>query len=325
MFRKLIVFIFTLAPPQISRMLQQVQMPMVFALFPILTEAPVILLTRTSLIQTLDARRRGGVVTVTLFTFAAIRKNGKELEANLAAQNVKYGMFPFLRLASLYDAYYRKIDLKQEKMGNAVKVDKPASVSILPDDSAKRGKLKMAAQQAEPWRSLSVKPLDSRISGLGSNAANEREGSSLPSEAETKQADGDNSQRRSKRSYRSRSEIDEDDGMGEDEAYVDRSMDEVTEDSKTKKKHSRHSRDNHKHESSSDDEYPSRSRHRHKHRKPSDRHELHNSSDNEREHHNKDVDYSKDKRSHHHRSKHVKYLDSADDEPHHDHRHRFIE
>lgn len=203
------------------------------------------------------------------------------------------------------------------------------------------------AQQAEPSRSLSVEPLDSGISGLGSNAAKEREGSSIPFEAETKQADDGNSERRSKRNYRSRSQRDEDYELEEEEDDEESSMEEVTEETKTEKKHSsrkrhdrhkhktrhsskdRHSRDKHKHESSSDDEYHSRSRHGHKHRKSSDRHELYDSSDNEREHrhrsnkHNKDIDYSKDKRSDHHRSrKHDKHLDSSDDEHHRHHRHR---
>ncbi|VYS70398.1 unnamed protein product [Arabidopsis thaliana] len=416
-----------------------------------------------------------------------IQKNGKELEATLVAQDVKYGMFPFLRPSSLYHAYYRKVlqeaeelksgdkgviirkeDVKQEKMGNAVKDSKHGFGSVLPDDSAKKEKLKMVSdkpkvelhnepfkpvqpqmrvnvdantaaailqaarrgirnpqlgiltgkpmdetsqtlgndvsypsskspdlakstgqslsgstaaseadsseaglskeqklkaerlkrakmfvaklkpdaqpvQQAEPSRSISVEPLDSGISGLGAKAAKERDSSSIPYVAESKLADDGNSERRSKRNYRSRSQRDEDGKMeqGEEE---ESSMDEVTEETKTDKKHScsrkrhkhktrysskdRHSRDKHKHESSSDDEYHSRSRHRHRHSKSSDRHELYDSSDNEGEHrhrsskHSKDVDYSKDKRSHHHRSrKHEKHRDSSDDEHHH-HRHR---
>ncbi|KAG7534290.1 SWAP/Surp superfamily [Arabidopsis thaliana x Arabidopsis arenosa] len=421
-----------------------------------------------------------------------IQKNGKELEATLVAQDVKNGMFPFLRPASVYHAYYRKVlqeaedlkscdkgvitrkeDVKQKKMGNAVKDGKHAFGSILPDDSAKKEKLKIVSdkpkvelhtepfkpvqpqirvnvdantaaailqaarrgirnpqlgilsgkpmdetsqslgndgsypsskspdlakstgqslpgstaasetdssevglskeqklkaerlkrakmfvaklkpdaqpvQQAEPSRSISVEPLDSGISGLGANAAKEREGSSIPSVAETKLADDGNSERRSKRNYRSRSQRDENVKMEQEEGEEEESsMDEVTEETKTDKKHSssrkrhnrhkhktqysskdRHSRDKHKHESSSDDEYHSRLRHRHRHSKSSDRHELYDSSDNEDEHrhrsskHNKDVDYSKDKRSHHHRSrKHDKHHDSSDDEHHH-HRHR---
>ncbi|KAJ0246168.1 DRY_EERY domain-containing protein [Hirschfeldia incana] len=413
-----------------------------------------------------------------------IQKNGKELEATLAAQDVKYGMFPFLRPASLYHAYYRKVlqeadelrsgnkgsftkkeDMKQEKMDSPVKDDKLAVGNVIQDDSAKREKQKMvcdkpktalqkesfkpvepqmrvnvdvntaaaileaarrgvrnpqlgilsgntsqslgndgsntsskppdlaksmgqlnsgsaaasgadsskaglskeqklkaerlkrakmfvamlkpgaqAAEQAEPSRSLSVEPLDS---GSGSNTAKEREGSSLPSEAETKQADDGNNERRSKRNYRSRSQRDEDDEMGVEEENEESSMEEVTEDTKIENKQSsskrhdrhkhktrhsskdRHSRDKHKHESSSDDEYHSRSRHRHKHRKSSDRHELYDSSDNEREHrhrsskHNKDGDYSKDKRSHRHKTrKHDKHIDSSDDEHQRHHRHR---
>ncbi|KFK27111.1 hypothetical protein AALP_AA8G335800 [Arabis alpina] len=413
-----------------------------------------------------------------------IQKNGKELEPTLAAQDVKYGMFPFLHPASLYHAYYRKVlqeaeelkssdkgditkmkEMKLEKMSTAVKDHEPAFGSVLPDDFAKKEKLKMVsdkpkieshkepfkpvepqmritvdvntaaailqaarrgirnpqlgilsgkpldetsfslgndgsntsskstgqlisgsavaseadsseaglskeqklkaerlkrakmfvamikpgaqpAQQAEPLRSLSVEPLDSRISGLGSNAAKEREGSSIPFEAETKQADDGNIERRSKRNYRSKSERDEHYKMDEEEEEEDEesSMEDVTEETKTEKKHSsrnqhdkhkhktrhsskdRYSRDKHKHESSSDDDYHSRSRHRHEHRKSSDRHELYNSSDNEREHrhrsnkHTKDVDYSKDKRSHHHRSR--THLDSSDDDHHRHHRHR---
>ncbi|KAF8081668.1 hypothetical protein N665_0871s0006 [Sinapis alba] len=197
-----------------------------------------------------------------------------------------------------------------------------------------------ASQQAESSRSLSVEPL---ASVSVPNAAKEIESSSLPSEAdETKQADDGNSERRSKRNYRSRSQRDED---GDNE---ESSMEEVTEDTKIEKKHSskkrhdrhkhktrhsskdRHSRDKHKHESSSDDEYHSRSRYRHKHRKSSDRHELYDSSDNECEHrhrsskHSKDTDYSKDKRSHHNKSRkhHDKHLGSSDDEHHRHHRHR---
>ncbi|CAN7122250.1 unnamed protein product [Brassica rapa subsp. narinosa] len=421
-----------------------------------------------------------------------IQKNGKELEATLAAQDVKYGMFPFLCPASLYHGYYRKVlqeaeelrscnrgdftkkeDMKQEKMDSTVKDGKPAlgSGSVLQDDSAKREKQKMvsdkpkielkkepfkpvepqmrvnvdvntaaaileaarrgirnpqlgilsgkpldgtsqslgndgsntsskhpdlaksmgqlnsgseaaseadsseaglskeqklkaerlkrakmfvamlkpgaqAAQQAEPSRSLSVEPFGS---GSGSNAAKEVEGGSLPSEvSETKQADDGNSERQSKRNYRSRSQRDEDDEMGEEEDNEESSMEEVTEDTKTEKKHSsrkrhdrhkhktrhsskdRHSRDKHNHESSSDDEYHSRSRHRHKHSKSSDRHELYDSSDTDREHryrsskHNKDADYSKDKRSHRHKSRrhHDKHIDSSDDEHRRHHRHR---
>lgn len=45
-----------------------------------------------------------------------IQKNGKELEATLVAQDVKYGMFPFLRPASLYHAYYRKVLLEAEEV-----------------------------------------------------------------------------------------------------------------------------------------------------------------------------------------------------------------
>ncbi|XP_023638272.1 protein suppressor of white apricot isoform X2 [Capsella rubella] len=415
-----------------------------------------------------------------------IQKNGKELEATLVAQDVKYGMFPFLRPASLYHGYYRKVlqeaeelkscdkgvitreeNVKQKRMGDAVKDGKPAFGSVLPDDSAKKEKLKMASdkpkvelhnepfkpvqpqmrvnvdantaaailqaarrgirnpqlgilsgrpmdetsqslendesypsskspdlakstgqlmscstaaseadfseaglskeqklkaerlkrakmfvamlkpdaqpvQQAELSQSVSVELLDSGISGLGANAAKEREGSSIPSVAETKLADDDNCERRSKRNYRLRSQRDEDDKMEQgEEEEEESSMDEVAEETKTGKKHSssrkRHkhktqyfskdgrSRDKHKHESSSDDEYHSRSRHRHRRSKSSDRHD---SSDNEGEHrhrfsnHSKDVDYSKDKRSHYHRSrKHDKHRDSSDDE-HHRHRHR---
>ncbi|XP_018471195.2 uncharacterized protein LOC108842702 isoform X2 [Raphanus sativus] len=413
-----------------------------------------------------------------------IQKNGKELEATLAAQDVKYGMFPFLRPASLYHAYYRKVlqeaeelrscnkgdftkeDMKQEKMDSAVKGDKLAVGSVIQDDSAKREKQKMvsdkpktelqkepfkpverqmrvnvdvntaaaileaarrgirnpqlgilsgkpldetsqslgndgsntsskppdlaksmgqlnsgsaaaseadsseagltkeqklkaerlkrakifvamlkpgaqASQQAEPSRSVSVEPL-----GLGSGSDAAKESSPRLSEAETKQADDGNSERRSKRNYRSRSQKDENDEIEEDDK--ESSMEEVTEDTKTGKKHSsrkrhdrykhktrhsskdRHSRDKHKHESSSDDEYHSRSRHRHAHRKSSDRHELYDSSDTDREHrhrsskHNKDADYSKDKRSHRHKSRkhHDKHIDSSDDEHHRHHRHR---
>ncbi|KAG7537993.1 SWAP/Surp [Arabidopsis suecica] len=419
-----------------------------------------------------------------------IQKNGKELEATLVAQDVKNGMFPFLRPASVYHAYYRKVlqeaeelkscdkgvitrkeDVKQKKMGNAVKDGKHAFGSILPDDSAKKEKLKIVSdkpkvelhtepfkpvqpqirvnvdantaaailqaarrgirnpqlgilsgkpmdetsqslgndgsypsskspdlakstgllsgsaaasetdsseaglckeqklkaerlkrakmfvamlkpdaepvQQAEPSRSISVEPLDSGISGLGANAAKERHSSSIPSVAETKLADDGNSERRSKRNYRSRSQRDEDVKMEQEEGEEEESsMDEVTEETKTDKKHSssrkrhnrhkhktrysskdRHSRDKHKHESSSDDEYHSRLRHRHRHSKSSE-HELYDSSDNEDEHrhrsskHSKDVDYSRDKHSHHHRSrKHDRHRDSSDDEHHH-HRHR---
>nr|VDD21469.1 unnamed protein product [Brassica oleracea] len=421
-----------------------------------------------------------------------IQKNGKELEATLAAQDVKYGMFPFLRPASLYHGYYRKVlreaeelrsynrgdftkkeNMKQEKMDSTVKDGKPAlgSGSILQDDSAKREKQKVvsdkpkielkkepfkpvepqmrvnvdvntaaaileaarrgirnpqlgilsgkpldgtsqslgndgsntsskpphlsksmgqlnsgsaaareadsseaglskeqklkaerlkrakmfvamlkpgaqAAQQAEPSRSASVEPLGS---GSGSNTAKEVEGSSHPSEvSEKKQADDDNTERRSRRNYRSRSQRDEDDEMGEEEDSEESIMEEVTEDTKIEKKHSsrkrhdrhkhkrrhsskdRHSRDKDKHESSSNDEYHSRSRYRHKHRKSSDRHELYDSSDTDREHrhrsskHSKDADYSKDKRSHHHKSRkhHDKHLDSSDDEHRRHHRHR---
>ncbi|KAG2310622.1 hypothetical protein Bca52824_022179 [Brassica carinata] len=416
-----------------------------------------------------------------------IQKNGKELEATVAAQDVKYGMFPFLRPASLYHAYYRKVlqeaeelrscnkgdftkkkDMKQEKMNSSVKDDKPALGSVLQDDSAEREKQKMvgdkpktelqkesfkpvepqmrvnvdvntaaaileaarrgirnpklgilsgkpldetsqnlandgsnissnppdlaksmgqlksgsaatseadsseagltkeqklkaerlkrakmfvamlkpgaqASQQAEPSRSLSVEPF---ASVSVPNVAKERESSSLPSEAETKQADHGNNERRSKRNYRSRSQRDEDDEMGEED-NEESSMEEVTEDTKIEKKHSsrkrhdrhkhktrhsskdRHSRDKHKHESSSDDECHSRSRRRHTHRKSSDRHELYDSSDTDRGHrhrsskHNKDADYSKDKRSHRHKSrKHDKHVDSSDDEHHRHHRHR---
>lgn len=203
-------------------------------------------------------------------------------------------------------------------------------------------------QPAEPSRSLSVEPLDSGNSGLGANAAKERKGSSIPLEAETKLVDDGNSERRSKRNYRLRSQRDADDKMGQEEGEEEESsMEEATEETKTDRKHSssrnlhnrhkhktrysskdRDSRDKHKHESSSDDEYHSHSRHRHKRSKSSDRHELYDSSDNEREHrhrsskHNKDVDYSKDKHSHHHRSrKHDKHRDSSDDEHRH-HRHR---
>ncbi|XP_013685837.1 splicing factor, suppressor of white-apricot homolog isoform X1 [Brassica napus] len=421
-----------------------------------------------------------------------IQKNGKELEATLAAQDVKYGMFPFLRPASLYHGYYRKVlqeaeelrscnrgdftkkeDMKQEKMDSTVKDGKPAlgSGSVLQDDSAKREKQKMvsdkpkielkkepfkpvepqmrvnvdvntaaaileaarrgirnpqlgilsgkpldgtsqslgndgsntsskhpdlaksmgqlnsgsaaaseadsseaglskeqklkaerlkrakmfvamlkpgaqAAQQAEPSRSLSVEPF---VSGSGSNAAKEVEGGSYPSEvSEKKQADDGNTERRSKRNYRSRSQRDEDDEIGEEEDNEESSMEEVTEDTKTEKKHSSrkrhdshknkkrhsskdtHSRDKHNHESSSDDEYHSRSRHRHKHSKSLDRHELYDSSDTDREHryrsskHNKDADYSKDKRSYRHKSRrhHDKHIDSSDDEHRRHHRHR---
>ncbi|CAH8389181.1 unnamed protein product [Eruca vesicaria subsp. sativa] len=416
-----------------------------------------------------------------------IQKNGKELEATLAAQDVKYGMFPFLRPASLYHGYYRKVlqeaelracnkgdftkkeDMKQEKMVSAVKDDKPALGSDLRDDSAKREKQKMVSDkpkielQKEPFKPvepqmrvnvdantaaaileaarrgirnpqlgiLSGKPLDKTSQSLGndgsnisskppdlpkstgqlvsssaaaaseadsseaglskeqklkaerlkrakmfvamlkpgaqaaepsrslsvepvasvsvSNAAKEREGSSLPSESETKQADDGNSgERRSKRNYRSRSQRDADDEMGEEEENNEESsMEEVTEDTKIENKHSsrkrherhkhktrhsskdRHLRDKRKHESSSEDEYHSRSRHRHKHSKSSDRHELDDSSDTEREHrhrsskHDKDADYSKDKRSHRHKSrKHDKHLDSSDDEHRRHHRHR---
>lgn len=45
-----------------------------------------------------------------------IQKNGIELEATLAAQDVKYGMFPFLRPASLYHAYYRKVLQEAEEV-----------------------------------------------------------------------------------------------------------------------------------------------------------------------------------------------------------------
>uniref|UniRef100_A0A1J3DTV3 SURP motif domain-containing protein n=1 Tax=Noccaea caerulescens TaxID=107243 RepID=A0A1J3DTV3_NOCCA len=406
-----------------------------------------------------------------------IQKNGKELEATLAAQDVKYGMFPFLRPASLYHAYFRKVlqeaeelkscdkgeitkkeDMKQEKIGNAVKDDKPAFGSVLPDDSTKNEKLNMVsdkpkievhketfkpvepqmgvtvdvntaaailqaarrgirnpqlgilsgkpldetaqslendgsntsskstgqlisssaaaseadssesglskeqklkaerlkrakmfvamlkpgaqpAQQTERSRSLSVEPLDSGISGLGSNAVKEREGS-LP---ETKQADDGNNERRSKRNYRARSHRNEYDEMGEEEEDDEQSsMEKVTEETKTEKKHSsrkrhdrhkhktRHSsKDRHKHESSSDDEYHSRSRHRHRHRKSSDRHELYDSSESDREHLHKssklnnDADYSKDKHSHRHRSrKHDRHRDSTEDEHSRYHRHR---
>lgn len=72
-------------------------------------------------------------------------------------------------------------------------------------------------QQAEPSSSVSVEPLESGISGLGANAAREREGSSIPFEAETKLADDGNSERRSKRNYRSRSQRDEDDKMNKKE------------------------------------------------------------------------------------------------------------
>ncbi|CAA7021151.1 unnamed protein product [Microthlaspi erraticum] len=413
-----------------------------------------------------------------------IQKNGKELEATLAAQDVKYGMFPFLRPASLYHAYFRKVlqeaeelkscgkgeitkkeDMKQEKIGNAVKDDKPAFGSVLPDDSTKNEKLNMVsdkpkivshketfkpvepqmrvnvdvntaaailqaarrgirnpqlgilsgkplnetaqslendgsntsskspdmakpmgqlisgsaavsdadssesglskeqklkaerlkrakmfvamlkpgaqtAQEAERSRSLSVEPLDSGISGLGSNAVKEREGS-LP---ETKQADDGNNERRSKRNYRARSQRNEYDEMREEEDDEQSSMEGVTEETKTEKKHSsrkrhdrhkhktRHSsKDRHKHESSSEDEYHSRSRHRHRHRKSSDRHEVYDSSDSsDREHrhksskHNNDAGYSKDRHSHRHRSrKHDKHRsDSTDDEHRRYDRHR---
>ncbi|XP_010485136.1 PREDICTED: splicing factor, suppressor of white-apricot homolog [Camelina sativa] len=425
-----------------------------------------------------------------------IQRNGKELEATLVAQDVKYGMFPFLRPASLYHGYYRKVlqeaeelkscdkgvitreedrveDVKQKRMDNAVKDGKHAFGSVLPDDSAKKEKPKMVSdrpkvelqnepfkpvqpqmrvnvdvntaaailqaarrgirnpqlgilsgkpmdetsqspgndgsypssksppdltkstgqlisgstvaseadsseaglskeqklkaerlkrakmfvamlkleaqpvQQAELSQSVSLALLDSGISGLDDKAAKDREGSSIPSVAETKLADDGNCERRSKRNYRSRSQRDEDDKMerGEEEEEEESTMDEATEETRTDKKHSssrkrhkhktrysskdRHSRDKHKHESSSDDEYHSRSRHRHRRSKSSDRHELYDSSDNEGKHrhrsnkHSKDVDYSKDKRSiHHHRSrKHDKHRDSSDDE-HHRHRHR---
>jgi hypothetical protein len=45
-----------------------------------------------------------------------IQKNGKELEATLVAQDVKYGMFPFLRPSSLYHAYYRKVLQEAEEV-----------------------------------------------------------------------------------------------------------------------------------------------------------------------------------------------------------------
>lgn len=45
-----------------------------------------------------------------------IQKNGKELEATLAAQDVKYGMFPFLRPPSLYHAYFRKVLQEAEEV-----------------------------------------------------------------------------------------------------------------------------------------------------------------------------------------------------------------
>ncbi|XP_010449049.1 PREDICTED: splicing factor, suppressor of white-apricot homolog isoform X2 [Camelina sativa] len=420
-----------------------------------------------------------------------IQKNGKELEATLVAQDVKYGMFPFLRPASLYHGYYRKVlqeaeelkscdkgvitreeDVKQKRMDDAVKDGKHAFGSVLSDDSAKKEKPKMVSdkpkvelhnepfkpvqpqmrvnvdantaaailqaarrgirnpqlgilsgkpmdetsqspgndgsypssksppdltkstgqlisgstvaseadssealskeqklkaerlkrakmfvamlkpeaqpvQQAEPSQSVSLKLLDCGISGLGDKAAKEREGSSIPSVAETKLADDGNCERRSKRNYRSRSQRDGDIKMEQgEEEEEESSMDEATEETRTDKKHSssrkrhkhkktrysskdRHSRDKHKHESSSDDEYHSRSRHRHRRSKSSDRHEVYDSSDNEGEHrhrsskHSKHVDYSKDKRSsHHHRSrKHDKHRDSSDDE-HHRHRHR---
>ncbi|CAN8252880.1 unnamed protein product [Cochlearia groenlandica] len=419
-----------------------------------------------------------------------IQKNGKELEATLAAQDVKYGMFPFLHPASLYHTYYRKVlqeaeevkscdkddiakkkDMKREKMNNSVKDDKPAFRSVFPADSAKKENLKTVtdkpkieelhkgtfkpverqtrvnvdantaaailqaarrgirnpqlgilsakllddtsqslgndgrntsskstdlakstgqiisgsaaseadcseasltkqqklkaerlkrakmfvallkpgtqlAQQAEPSRSLSVEPLDSGISGLSAIAAKEREGCSIPSETEMKQANDGDIERRSKRNYRSRLQRDENNEMEDEGDDKESSIEEVTEETKTEKKHSsrkrrdrhttrhsskdRHSLDRSKHESSSEDDYHSRSRCGHKHRKSSDRHELYDSSDNKREHrrsrsskHNKDVDYSKDKHSHHHRSRrHDRHIDSSDDEHHRHHGYR---
>ncbi|XP_010443114.1 PREDICTED: protein suppressor of white apricot-like isoform X2 [Camelina sativa] len=95
-----------------------------------------------------------------------IQKNGKELEATLVAQDVKYGMFPFLRPASVYHGYYRKVlqeaeelkscdkgvitreeDAKQKRMDDAVKDGKHAFGSVLQDDSAKKEKPKMVGDK----------------------------------------------------------------------------------------------------------------------------------------------------------------------------------
>ncbi|CAH2069905.1 unnamed protein product [Thlaspi arvense] len=112
-----------------------------------------------------------------------IQKNGKELEATLAAQDVKFGMFPFLRPASVYHAYYRKVlqeaeelkscnkgdttkkeGMKQEKMGNDVKDDKTARGSVSPNESKKKEKPKMCSDNPKiELQKESFKPVEPQM------------------------------------------------------------------------------------------------------------------------------------------------------------------
>ncbi|XP_010536675.1 PREDICTED: protein suppressor of white apricot isoform X2 [Tarenaya hassleriana] len=427
-----------------------------------------------------------------------ILRNGREFEAILAAQDVKYGRFPFLLPASLYHAYYRKVlreaeeskssgegkisekrDKNQDKRADIAKEeDKPADGSDLPNDFAKKEKFKMVIgkskkdeppkpvqpqigvtidadaaaaiiqaarrgiknpnlgilssnslnetssqglgsdssqpssmtknigqmsgqsfcgpgaksiaktaalaaaneadsseaglskeqklkaerlkrakmfmamlksgaepSKAEPARCLSIEPPDSGLSGSGANAVEsavrEREGSSVPFEAEKKCPDNDNNERRSKRNYRSRSQRDEDDEKDEEDKSRGEDTEEIRNNEKDSsgKRHSDHSRDGHKHKrrrsskdtrsrdkhrhDTSDDEHHKRSRHRHKHGKSSRKHELDDSSDNEHGQRHKSskhthADSSDDEREHHRRhrsSRHNnKHGDSSDDE-----------
>ncbi|XP_031284508.1 splicing factor, suppressor of white-apricot homolog isoform X2 [Pistacia vera] len=183
---------------------------------------------------------------------------------------------------------------------------------------------KAAPSKDETLRGLSVEPPDSGFSGSGAEFANllgkEREGSSVPVDVDTFDKNeniemkdtGEDSERRSKRKYRSRSNRDVEEEEEEEEK-------EENDHKRSKKKQhyrrsSHHSRDRKRHSSSKDRD----SRHRHSRH----RHKQHKSSDDESQQ-SKDLqkrDSSCDNEHHHSLSRH-KHGCSSDDE-HHRRRHR---
>ncbi|KAJ0045105.1 hypothetical protein Pint_04083 [Pistacia integerrima] len=182
---------------------------------------------------------------------------------------------------------------------------------------------KAAPSKDETLRGLSVEPPDSGFSGSGAEFANllgkEREGSSVPVDVDSSDKNeniemkdiGEDSERRSKRKYRSRSnrDVEEEEEEEKEENGHKRSK---------KKQHyrrsSHHSRDRKRHSSSKYGD----SRHRHSRH----RHKQHKSSDDESQQ-SKDLQKrgsTYDDEHHHSRSRH-KHGSSSDDE-HHRHQHR---
>lgn len=209
-----------------------------------------------------------------------------------------------------------------------------------------------APLKTEPSRGLSAEPLGSGISGSGADVENfvgkEREGSSVPMDVdspdmsekpENKISVDEYNERRSKRSYRSRSKRHEEEeegkveeGGGEEEEEEDKRSHKHSRKKHRSHRSSHHSRDRHKHrkrhspsevsdsrhqhkyyDDSFDDEHR-HSRRRHKHDTPSDdehrhsrhRHRYDSSSDDEHRHSRRQRKHHSSDNGHEHRSRSAK-------------------